>query len=286
MPVVAALRDRAVTTLQSIPRRARRRVRGRPVRRDEVRLVSTAGYQIHAWIHRPADDARAPGVLLTPGTCDPGSVFEGWSQPLNAREVASRGYAVMTFDPAGRGESWGEEDYGGPEHQDNVRVALRHLLGQPFVEPERVGVVSISLGVSMACGALARWPEELPVAWLVDWEGPCDREIITAGGRIMAPAMGHALTDEVYWKPRESARHVGRLRCGYVRVQAARDHAQPGEFRHAERMIRAAAEGALPWFRINEHPPGEVPPTIDWYPAGRRSANRVLLRWIDRLHRR
>jgi hypothetical protein len=256
------------------------------VTRDEVQLVSTAGYQICAWIHRPEGGSRAPAVLLTPGTSDAGDVFDGWSQPLNAREIASAGNVVMTFDPAGRGESWGEEDYGGLEHQDNVRVALRHLLGQPCVDPARVGVASISLGVAMACGALARWPEELPVAWLLDWEGPCDREIITAGGRIMAPAMGHALTDEVYWKPREAVRHVGALRCGYVRVQAERDHAQPGEFRHAERMIRAAAAGSLPWFRINEHPPGEVPQTIEWYPAGRRSANRVLLRWIQRLHKR
>lgn len=280
MPLLQRARDLAVTQLQSIPRRARRRARRLPVKRTEVRLTSAAGYLLVGALVEPDATGPWPGVLLCPGTADPGSVFEGWTQPLNAAELAATGRAVMYFDPAGRGESWGAEDYGGPEHQDNVRVFLLHLAGLPQVDPDRVGVVSISLGLSMACGALARWGDELPAKFLIDWEGPCDREIITAGGKIMAPALGHSLRDDVYWRPREGARHVGSLRCGYHRIQSIRDHAQPGELRHAERMIRAASEGDLPWFHLNDHPAGEVPVDPDWYPPGRGSANRVLLKWI------
>ena len=267
-------RDRAKTELQSLPRRFRRRLGGRRVEREDFQVDSRVGYRIHGTIWR-AEGARK-GVVLTPGTNDPGSVFEGWSQPVNALEIASRGLVCVHFDPAGRGRSWGEEDYGGPEHQDDLRAVLEHV--RPGLDG--LGVLSISLGIAMAAGALT---EDLGVDWLLDWEGPCDREIICAGGSIMVPALGHGLDDDVYWHPREAVRHVGSLRCGYVRVQSSRDHAQPGELRHATRMIEAAAAGDLPFFHLNEHGEGVVPDPPDWYAPGRTHANRTLLRWVQRL---
>jgi hypothetical protein len=269
-----------------VPRwlKGRRRGRGR-VRCEDVLLVSGAGYQIHARVHIPTGRAperggARPAVLLCPGIDDPGTVFEGYGPPIAASEVARLGAICMHFDPAGRGRSWGPEDYGGPEHQDDVRVALSYLLGRRDVVPSRSGVVAISLGIAMAAGALSRAGDDCRLGWLMDWEGPCDREIITAGGRIMAPAAGHGLDDEAYWRPREAVRHVGALRCGYLRYQAKRDHAQPGELRHAERMIRAAAEGALPWFQINDHPRNTVPERPQYYPSGFQAANTILLRKI------
>ncbi len=281
MPLWNKLREGAVTRIQSVPRRARRRLGGRPVDEEPLQLVSGAGYRIAAKLSRPASRGPWPAVLLCPGTDDPGTVFDGWSQPVNARELASRGWIVLHFDPAGRGESWGEEDYGGLEHQDNVRACLQHLRGRSDVRS--LGVLTISMGVAMGVGAVARHGAELGVDWLLDWEGPCDREIITAGGDIMAPAMGHTLEDESYWKPREAVRSVGALPCGYVRIQAERDHAQPGEVRHAERMMRACGEGTLPWFQLNDHRRGEVPTAPRWYAGGRTEANQVLLRHLAAL---
>lgn len=283
MSILAGVKGRAVTRGQAVPRKLRMRTEGTPTVSEAVRMVSSAGYQLEGRVHRPAAPGRWPGVLLCPGTDDPGTVFEGWSQPVNAAEVASLGCVVLHFDPAGRGRSWGEEDYGGLEHQDNVRVALRTLAGQESVDRDRLGVVAISLGIAMACGGLANAEDAGGVRWLIDWEGPCDREIICAGGRIMAPALGHSLEDEVYWRPREAVRQVGSLPCGYLRIQSERDHAQPGEVRHAARMIQAAAAGRGPWFRLNDHPPGLVPQAPELYPAGRLAANRVLLRWIQQL---
>jgi len=252
--------------------------------REEILLVSSAGYQLHGRVHRLADrvgrDGRTkprPGVLLCPGIDDPGTVFQGRGPPVSADEVARLGIVCLHFDPAGRGRSWGPEDFGGPEHQDDVLVALRYLVGRPDVVASRSGVVSISLGISMAVGALAQVGDDCRLGWLVDWEGPCDREIITAGGRIMAPANGHGLHDEQYWQPREAVRHLGQIRCGYFRYQAARDHAQPGELRHATRMLRAASLGGMPWFQLNDHPRGVVPERPRWYPSGYGAANRILL---------
>ena len=82
--------------------------------------------------------------MLCPGIDDPGGVFDSLNCPITADEVARAGFVALRFDPAGRGESWGEEDYGGPEHQDNVEQALRYLAGLDSVDEKRIGIVSIS----------------------------------------------------------------------------------------------------------------------------------------------
>jgi hypothetical protein len=270
----SSLATRAAWQGQRVVRGLRARRRGVPMIREDVRLRSTAGYQIAARITRPDTAEALPGLVVSPSIHLGLAGLEGFGAVVNAGELAGLGYVVLTHDPAGRGESWGEEDFGGPEHQDDLRVAIRHLLGVTSA----VGVLSLSLGLAAAVGALARWPAELPVRWLLDWEGPCDREIITSGGQIMVPAAGHTLVDETYWRPREALRHVGALRCGYARLQAFPDHAQPRELRHATRMIRAAEVSGLPWFQLNDHPRGEAPARPNWLAGGPLAANAAILR--------
>lgn len=287
-PLLTGLALRLERRVSRVPRWASGHAPGAVrVKREDLVLVSGAGYQLHACLHTPVGDRHEsrnahgrPAVLLCPGIDDPGSVFEGLGPPIAADEVARLGAICMHFDPAGRGRSWGPEDFGGPEHQDDLRTALRYLLSRPDVVPSRSGVVAISLGVAMAVGALAGLEGDALPGWLVDWEGPCDREIITAGGKVMLPAMGHGLDDDAYWMSREAVRHVSSLRCGYFRFQAARDHAQPGELRHAQRMIRAASQGDLPWFQLNDHPRNRVPELPEYFPSGYGAANRILLRKI------
>ncbi|MFH1468106.1 MAG: hypothetical protein ABIO70_27210 [Pseudomonadota bacterium] len=266
--------------LQRLPRwLAAHRPRAVEVARQPVTLTSGAGYRIAGCVHSPVggSDRRRPAVLLCPGIDDPGSVFVGQAAPISADEVARLGVHCMRFDPAGRGESWGVEDFGGPEHQDEVATALRYLVSRPDVVASRSGVVAISLGIAMAVGALAQAGEGCRLGWLIDWEGPCDREIITAGGRILAPAAGHGLDDDAWWRPREAVRNLAGIRCGYFRYQASRDHAQPGELRHAQRMMRAASEAGLPWFQLNDHPRNTVPDRPKWYPPGHGFANRTIM---------
>lgn len=248
----------------------------------EVTLLSTAGYQLSACITKVAGAPPRPGVVINPGIHQGRAEVEGYGAVVNAAEIAQLGYTVLTFDPAGRGQSWGEEDYGGPEQQDDLRVAVKHLLADPSCTG-KVGVLSLSLGIASSVGALVRWADELPVSWLVDWEGPCDREIITSGGTILVPAAGHGLDDDDYWIPREATRGVGHLRCPYVRIQAHPDHAQPTELRHAQRMIAAAAAGDLPWFQLNDHPRNEAPARPDWVRGGPWAGNQAVLRKLRAL---
>jgi hypothetical protein len=210
-------------------------------------------------------------VLVVPGLGGHSGAFDRWWQPVNSVELAGLDCVVAAIDLAGRGLSWGTESFGGPEHQGDIRAALRALAGLDGVDPKRIGILSCSLGCAAVGAALASG-ERPPVAWWIDWEGPSDREIITAGGRMMDPALGHGLDDDRYWYSREATRFVGLTGVPYLRSQSSRDHAQPGEFRHAERMIRAAADGKLPWFQLNDHPRNFVPARPTWRPPGLRSA--------------
>jgi hypothetical protein len=142
-----------------------------------------------------------------------------------------------------------------------------------------VGVLSLSLGIAAAVGALAADPGI--ATWLLDWEGPSDREIITSGATLLAPSAGHAMTDDRYWHPREATRRLREIGCGYVRLQADPDHAQPGELRHAARMLHAA--GGLPWFQVNDHPRGLHPGRPSWLRGGPLAANAAIVRKLGAL---
>ncbi|HNH46902.1 MAG TPA: CocE/NonD family hydrolase, partial [Myxococcota bacterium] len=247
--------------LQMLPRKLWLARQGIQVEQVDLELNSTVGYKLAARLTRPKNfPGKLRPLTISPAIHQGIAALEDQRSPISPSELAALGYAVLTWDPAGRGGSWGVEDFGGTEHQDDLRCAVRHLAGLEGMTG-RVGVLSLSMGLVAAAGALARWPE-LPVSWLVDWEGPCDREILTAGGTKMEPANGHDLSDESWWPPREAVRHVGKLRCGYVRLQALPDHAQDQEIRHAERMIRAAALGELPWYQLNDHPRNSLPPRL------------------------
>ncbi|MSP54340.1 MAG: hypothetical protein EXR69_01840 [Myxococcales bacterium] len=276
------LRRAAEWRLQSVARRANRARHAPQLRVQELTLTSSAGYEIAAQIVRIDGAPAQPGLVVSPGIHQGLREVQGYGAVVNAGELAGAGYTVLVYDPAGRGLSWGEEDFGGPEHQDDVRVGVRALQGSC----SQVGLLSLSLGVAAAVGAASRWPE-LGLAFVVDWEGPCDREIITAGGSLLVPAAGHSLSDDAYWNPREAVRQMAGLSCPYIRLQALPDHAQPAEVRHAMRMAHAAhdaaSRGTLPWFQLNDHARGEVPARPLWLPGGPIAANIAIRRKLRHL---
>ena len=271
--------------VHTLLRRARHTQHGRSVETRDLQLTSTAGYTLAARITRRVGAGAQPGLVVSPGIHQGLAELHGYGSAVSAAELAGAGYTVLTFDPAGRGKSWGEEDFGGPEHQDNIRAAFRALREDAGCNGQ-VGVLALSLGIAAATAALARWPE-LGASFLLDWEGPCDREIITSGGTILTPAAGHTLDDDGYWTPREAVGHVARLPCPYVRLQALPDHAQPTEVRHALRMAHAAErsrhDGTLPWFQLNDHPRNEVPARPTWVDGGPIAASRTILRKLRSL---
>lgn len=257
-------------------------------RESDIWLTLPDGCRVHAHLHMPAQGKPSAAVLMVPGLGGAGSDFDGLDSVICAGELVGLGCACLHFDPPGLGRSWGTYDYGGPSSQAAVLAALECLVRHPPLADVPLGVVTISLGIAPVAPVLAEHGERLGVSWLLDWEGPGDRQVITSFGSIMTPAMGHGLDDEAYWRCREAVRHVGRLRCRYLREQASEDHAQGAYTQHAVELVNAALAGGCAHVELNGlrlyKPLG--PRTLGrvrWRDPGRCLANKVVLNAIQRL---
>lgn len=198
-------------------------------------------------------DAKLPALILVPGGNGHSGLFligQGMAQ-----QIAELGFVAIVFDPDGRGGSKGAEDYCGFKHQDGLAAIVRWAARQPGIDPERIGLCSNSYGVTMAAGALARHLD-LPARFLIDWEGPMDRND-TGGCDPNKPGMGGHLKgvakcdDESFWREREAVKFVGKLRVPYQRIQSEMDHVQRDNH-HAIAMVNASLAGGVPEVWLNE----------------------------------
>jgi hypothetical protein len=212
---------------------------------------------------------RFPALIAIPGGTGAGAPL---ADNLGYRGLASNGFVVACFNPEGRGSgapgnlrSDGTENCNGFLHQDDLKAVIEHVARQPNVNTNNLGLQTSSFGIAIGAGCVGRYPV-LPVAYLVDAEGPHDSRVITFydAGREQA-VCGHwsTVTDPspanvAYWAEREAVRHIGGFRGRYLRMQAEVDHAQnPGYFRHALEMINTATKpmyggaGSNRWTRIN-----------------------------------
>lgn len=213
------------------------------------------------WVAITLPDRTAGGspvLVVVPGGVNAGS------QSVRGRSLDTRlaqaGFAVVTFDPDGRGHSGGVEDAGGFAHQSGLAAVVRWAATQPGVDGSRLGLVSLSYGVTMAAGALARYPD-LPVRFLIDWEGPDSRT--TTGCRAGRSPLSHPCDDDAYWLEREAVTFVRQIAVPYQRIQSGRDHVQPNAG-HAVALVNAATSGEhggagrSPWTRLNDAPPNQT----------------------------
>jgi hypothetical protein len=165
-------------------------------------------------------------------------------------------------------------------HQDDLKAIVEYTVALPNVDATNIGVQTSSFGIAIGAGALGRYPD-LPVAYLVDQEGPHDNRVITfydAGHETAVCGHLGTVTDPspanvAFWAEREAVRYVDTYPGRYLRMQAEVDHAQnPGYFRHAIEMVNAATHsqyggtGAALWTRMNGSDLGNSINTV--YPLG------------------
>ncbi|MEM2940041.1 MAG: alpha/beta fold hydrolase [Thermoproteota archaeon] len=214
----------------------------------------TSGARVYVQVILPREGAeKFPALVLVPGGLGDSSFF----LPTKARSLVEAGFAVIVFDPDGRGRSGGEEDFNGHIHQDGLAAVIRFAATLPKIDSENIGLVTYSYGITMGSGALARYPD-LPVKFLIDWEGPARREYTTGNcqenfGGVPWPSC----TNDSFWSQREAVNFISEVRVPYQRIQSAKDHAQP-IVTHAIEMINAAVEGGAPWVRLNDEPPNQT----------------------------
>ncbi|MBI3684489.1 MAG: PD40 domain-containing protein [Acidobacteria bacterium] len=219
---------------------------------------------------------KHPVVVVIPGGLGFGSAAV--RTPLSD-ELVQAGFIVGYFDPDGRGRSGGKEDYNGKVHQDGLHEFLKYLATLPRVEQNNVGLFSTSLGLVMAAGALARYPDDPPVKYFIDVEGPSDRFFVTKfDDPKFVGVFGHASKDESWWAEREAVSAIKRVRYPYLRIQKELDHVHGENKQHALDMVNAAThtkfggQGQSPWTRINgpENEPNRTysrPAAPKWLPA-------------------
>lgn len=208
----------------------------------EEHVIVHDGRQIVVRALAPAAHGCHPAVLLVPPGFD-----EGLPEldELSSVNLARAGLVVVAFDPSGRGESPGEEDHGGPRHQDDVAAVLSWVAQRSDVDTDRVVVRSRSLGIAMASGALARHPELEPLA-LYDIEGPASLpENLEYAPEKTRETFEAASEGDDWWAERSPDNHLAHFTGHYRRVQALEDHALGSYLGHAQELLNvASAAGA------------------------------------------
>ncbi|MBI5397495.1 MAG: hypothetical protein HZA91_19525 [Verrucomicrobia bacterium] len=202
-----------------------------------ARIPSLNGKRILVRMWKPKGEGRFPTLVGCPGGIG-GATFNA---EMPVQEMLDAGIALVDFAPQGRAGSEGEEDEGGPAHQDDLKAVIIHARTLPCVDSRRVAVLTRSFGVTMGIGCLARYPE-LKVLFLMDIEGP---------SAIRRPGK-----PEDYWKQRRGSAWVAGLPVPYLRIQCDVDHAQGENKRHMAELVNGALKGGkCPWVRVNDNPP-------------------------------
>jgi len=244
-----------ITDIISLRNRARaEQSLGRKLHKTEWREVwipLSGGVKLCAHIHKPTGAAGSlPGVVFVPGGASAGTEYDKKGE-VSAVEVAGLGFAVMTYDPSGRGKSGGVEDFWGTRHQKELSEALAFFAAMPEVDENDIGVISFSIGVTIAAGALARFPSA-QVRYLYDWEGPSSRKITTIND-THKPLLRFPSSDSAFWDEREAAAFIGGVECVYFRYQALIDHVQGESKTHALELVNSATRGKAKWTRMNDN---------------------------------
>jgi hypothetical protein len=224
---------------------------------ETLRVVNpSSGCSLYVHIHRPANAGpgdRVPGVVLVPGGTGFGSSYDSTGLP---DDIASDGFAVLHFDPDGRGRSSAyPENYGGYVQQDGMHACLSLLASRDYVDTSRLGVYTRGYGITMGSGMIARYAEPR-VKFLLDFEGPANRYQTgqDSGGFVPVPA-----DSEAFWQEREAARFMKQVPAAYLRIQTEVDHnPMISDNRHAIQLIDSATAvahggaGISVWSRGND----------------------------------
>lgn len=245
-----------------------------PVRSRSLPIINPAsGARLAVVANTPEGPCPYPLVVLVAGGLSAGETYFGG--PGIARRLAGLGYAVVHFDPDGRGKSAGVEDYNGTVHQEGLSAVIARAITDLLVDPGSVVVAGFCFGATMAAGALARHPE-LPIRLFLDWEGPANRDDVRAGASVLGWALPSESVADGWWREREESTFIKGVEAPYQRVEGTPNHLRlepSGCLDLVGRAVRRAQrEGRQPpWTRLNGNAPNHPWTTAD--PA----------RWLPRL---
>lgn len=244
----------------------------------EAWLESRTGKKIYAHIHHPSALGRYPGLVVVPGADSPGTDYDR-GVGIRAEDLASCGFTVLHYDPSGRGRTGGSEDYWGPIHQQELSSVIDSFSKLPEVAEENIGLLSFSIGIVIASGALARFTEH-KIKYLFDWEGPSNR-FNTIKNDTHKPLIGFPTSNDVFWREREAASFIGNIECWYFRYQAEIDHVQGKYKGHAVDLLNRATRGRALLTKCNNNPANTIfdenkTGVYRWVPSGLNHKGQII----------
>ncbi len=143
------------------------------------------GMALYGMLHRPEGTGPHPAVIILHGftghRIEPHQLFVKLS-----RRLATAGIAALRFDFRGSGESEGEfKDMTISAEVSDALVALDWLAAQPGIDPDRLGVIGLSLGGCVAAITAGRRPDQVKA--LVLWAAVANPHRIFERHRELPP---------------------------------------------------------------------------------------------------
>ncbi len=158
----------------------------------ELTITAPDNAKLAASFYPPASAAPAPGVLLLHML---GRDRADWDSL--AKDLQSRGYAVLALDLRGHGDSAGPADWA--KAPADVRAAWEVLVARPEVDPALCAIMGGSIGANLALIVGANNPDVATVIALspgVDYRGLKPSGVLTNFGE--RPVLLVASQDDAY----------------------------------------------------------------------------------------
>ena len=236
----------------------------RNVQERALELYSTAGYRLQCRLFHPVGVVPSNGVVLCPPFAQGIAFFQNWDGIIHAHRIAALHYTVLAIDPAGCGDSWGEDDKGGMEHHDNVLQAIEWLASRC----SSLGLLSMESGLSMALGGMT----DKRVQWLIDVDGLSDPEMIRERYPDLPSERSNA-----FWKNRDPSQRISFLNRPYIRIQ------HDPNTQNLRRILHLLEASNLPYFQLNDGPRNHIPDLIDESPLSVSQCRNNIIRSLQLL---
>lgn len=104
------------------------------------------GHKVAAILRMPEDAQDKKNAAIV--CIHPGSSCKEQTAGIYAEKMAGQGYVTLVFDASCQGESEGEPRYAEIPalRVEDVHCAVDYLAAQPFVDPDRIGVLGVCAG--------------------------------------------------------------------------------------------------------------------------------------------
>jgi len=186
---------------------------------EDVRFPTADGFVVAAWY---VPSSNGAGVVLRHGA---GSTRDDVLEQL--RVLAAHGYGVLATDARGHGASDGRAMEFGWYGDADVSAAVDFLTVRSDVEPERIGIVGMSMGGEEAIGAAAADPRI---------------RAVVAEGASGRTAADDAWLSDVYGLRGAIQEGLGRARTGLTRLLTSAPLPTP--------LADAVASSTQAWFLL------------------------------------